>query len=105
VFAQADTCSIDPSNSFVHFELMYFGASTSRGRFDKKEGSITFDRSGKTGKVEPNISTDSVSTGVAVFDARLRQDDLLASGPCPEAVANSLRFEGDSLAKSAAISR
>ena len=43
-FAQAEvaTYSIDPTHTFVTFEANHFGTSTLRGRFDKKEGSVSF---------------------------------------------------------------
>ena len=39
-----------PDTHFVTFEINHFGASVSRGRFDKKEGTVQFDRAGKTGR-------------------------------------------------------
>ena len=50
--AQAATYAIDPTHTFVTYEIGHFGTSTNRGRFDKKEGTVQFDRAAKTGKVE-----------------------------------------------------
>ena len=38
--AQAEPASyaIEPTHTFVTFEVLHFGTSTSRGRFDRKEG-------------------------------------------------------------------
>ena len=44
--AQSATYSIDPTHTFVTFEARHFGTST-RGRFDRKEGTVQFDRAGK----------------------------------------------------------
>ena len=53
--AQSATYAIDPTHTFVTFEASHFGTSTLRGRFDKKEGTVQFDRAAKTGKVEITI--------------------------------------------------
>ena len=59
------TYAIDPAHTFVTFEISHFGASVNRGRFDKKEGSVQFDRAGKAGKVEISFDATSVNTGTA----------------------------------------
>ncbi|HSO45350.1 MAG TPA: YceI family protein, partial [Rhodoferax sp.] len=50
--AQAASYAIDPSHTYATFEISHVGTSTNRGRFDKKEGKVEFDRAAKTGKVE-----------------------------------------------------
>ena len=47
--AQAETANyaIDPSHTFVTFEIGHMGTSTNRGRFDKKEGTAQLDIAGK----------------------------------------------------------
>ena len=55
--AQAAPYAIDPTHTFVTFEISHFGASTNRGRFDKKQGTVAFDRAAKTGKVDITIDT------------------------------------------------
>ena len=42
--AEISTYTIDPTHTFVTFEASHFGTSTLRGRFDKKEGSVTLDQ-------------------------------------------------------------
>lgn len=59
--AQSATYAIEPTHTFVTFEIDHFGTSTNRGRFDKKEGTVQFDRAGKTGKVDITIDVDSVT--------------------------------------------
>jgi polyisoprenoid-binding protein YceI len=90
---------LDPEHSFVHFEVTHFGTSTSRGRFGPINGEVTIDRARGTGEVGLRINTASVDTGLAVFNARLRQPDLLASTEFPEAffVARQFRFEAERL--------
>ena len=59
--AQGATYAIDPTHTFVTYEVGHFGTSTNRGRFDKKEGTVQFDRAAKTGKVEVIVRPDSRS--------------------------------------------
>lgn len=93
--------ALDPEHSFVHFEVQHFGTSTSRGRFGPLSGEVTLDRIAGRGEVGLRIATAGVDTGMAVFNARLRQPDLLASTEFPEAffVARNFRFEGDRVAE------
>jgi polyisoprenoid-binding protein YceI len=99
--AQALAYTLDPDHSFVHFEVQHFGTSTTRGRFGPVRGVVVLDRAAGRGEVSLRIPTDSVDTGIPVFNARLRQADLLASAEHPEAffVATRFRFEGERLAE------
>lgn len=92
---------LDPRHSFVHFEVLHFGTSTSRGRFGPVQGQVSLDRANGRGAVSLRIPTASVDTGLAIFNARLREPDLLAVAEYPEAffVAQRLRFNGDQLAE------
>lgn len=99
--AHAATYSIDPTHTFVTWEVNHFGTSTSRGRFDKKEGSVTFDRTARTGKVDITIDTASISTGVAPFNAHLKSKDFLNTAAHPKArfVGERLVFNGDKVSE------
>ena len=92
---------LDPEHSFVHFEVTHFGTSTSRGRFGPVSGEVTLDRAQGTGEVGVRIATAGIDTGLSVFNARLRQPDLLASNEFPEAyfVARQFRFDDGRLAE------
>jgi len=97
--AQAQTASyaIDPTHTFATFEISHFGASVNRGRFDKKEGSVQFDKAGKSGKVELTIDVTSINTGTAAFDKHLQSADLFdaAKHPTAKFVADKFSFNGD----------
>ena len=99
--AQPASYVLDPVHSFVHFEVLHFGTSTSSGRFGPIAGEVTLDRSAGRGEVSLRIDTAGVDTGLPVFNARLRQPDLLASTEFPAAyfVARNFRFEGQRLAE------
>jgi polyisoprenoid-binding protein YceI len=95
--AQSASYAIDPGHTFVTWEALHAGTSTSRGRFDRKEGTIEFDRAGKTGKVDISIETDSVNTGVGPFNAHLIGKDFFNSAEFPTArfTSSQFSFNGD----------
>lgn len=99
--AQSATYTIDPTHTFVTWEALHFGTSTSRGRFDKKEGSVIFDRAGKTGSVDITIDMASISTGVAPFDNHLKSKDFfdVANHPTARFVASGLKFDGNNVSE------
>lgn len=95
--AQAAAYEIDPSHTFATFEISHFATSTTRGRFDKKEGTLLFDRAAKTGKIDISIYTGSINTGISVFDKFLTGFSLFDSATFPTArfVADKFNFDGD----------
>ncbi len=97
--AQTTSYTIDPSHTFVTWEAMHFGTSTSRGRFDKKEGSIQIDRAAKTGRIDVTIDTGSISTGLAFFDKELRGKKFFDTDNHPNArfVAERINFDGNNV--------
>ncbi len=99
--AQAQAYDLVPEHSFVQFEVLHFGTSTIRGRFGPLQGQVVLDRQAGQGDISLRVPTAGVNTGVGVFNARLRQADLLASEAFPEAffVARTVRFAGDSVAE------
>jgi polyisoprenoid-binding protein YceI len=99
--AQAATYAVDPTHTFVTFEIGHFGTTTNRARFDKKEGSVEFDRAAKTGKVEMSIDIASVNSGTAAFDKHLKSNELLNAEAFPTAmfVADKFVFNGDKVSE------
>jgi polyisoprenoid-binding protein YceI len=99
--AQSATYAMDPTHTFVTFEIGHFGTSTNRGRFDKKEGTVQFDRAGKSGKVQLTIDAASVNTGTAAFDKHLQSADLfnVAQFPTLQFSADKFSFNGDKVAE------
>ena len=95
--AQSATYAADPTHTFVTFEARHFGTSTLRGRFDKKEGSVTFDRTAKTGRAEFTLDATSVSTGVPQLDTHLKGKDFFNAADAPTAkfVGDKFTFDGN----------
>jgi polyisoprenoid-binding protein YceI len=101
VHAQTATYSVEPTHTFVHFEASHFGTSTVRGRFDKKDGSISFDRAAKTGRAEITIDMSSINTGVAPFDKHLKSKDFFDTDNHASAkfVGDKFSFNGDKVSE------
>jgi polyisoprenoid-binding protein YceI len=97
--APAATFELDPQHSFVHFEVLHFGTSTTRGRIGPVSGQAEFDAAAQRGAVRLRINMNSIDTGLAVFNSRLKQADLFATAEHPEAyfVAERFVFEGERL--------
>lgn len=94
------TYAIDPTHTFVTFEAKHFGTSTNRGRFDKKVGTVTFDKVAKTGSVELTLDTASINTGTPGFDGHLKGKDFFNVEAHPQAKFKSSQFifNGDKVA-------
>lgn len=99
--AHAQTYNIDPTHTFVTFEVSHFGTSTNRGRFDRKEGTVTFDRAARTGKVQVTIDTTSINTGTGPFDSHLRSKDFFDTDNHKTAtfVSDAFVFNGDKVSE------
>ena len=99
--ANAATYAIDPAHTFATFEIGHQGTSTNRGRFDKKEGKIEFDRAAKTGSVDITLDISSINTGTAGFDKHLQSADIFNAAAFPTAkfVSTSMTFNGDKVAE------
>lgn len=95
--AESATYAIDPTHTWVTFEAKHFGTSTLRGRWDKKEGTVTLDKAAKTGKVEFTLDMNSLTTGTGPFDGHLKSKDFFAVEEFPTAkfVGDKFSFNGD----------
>jgi len=99
--AQSATYAIDPTHTFATYEIGHFGTSTNRGRFDKKEGTVTFDKTGKTGKVEITFDLTGVNTGVEPLNKHLMSKDFFSVAEFPTAkfVGDKFSFNGDKVSE------
>ena len=95
--ASAADYAIDPTHTFATFEISHFGASVNRARFDKKEGTVQFDRAAKTGKVDISLDIASVNSGTAAFDKHLQSADIFNAAQFPKArfVSDQFVYDGD----------
>jgi len=99
--AQSVTYAIDPMHTFVTYEIDHMGTSINRGRFDKKQGSVTIDRTAKTGKLELSFDLSAISTGVPPLDGHLKSKDFfnLAEFPTATFSADKFSFIGDKVSE------
>ncbi|MGY0197444.1 YceI family protein [Leptothrix sp. BB-4] len=91
------TYAIDPTHTYVTFEIGHFGTSTNRGRFDKKEGTVTLDKAAKSGKADITVDVSSVNSGFAQFNTHLKSAEILNAEKFPTArfVSDKFVFDGD----------
>ncbi|MDC8784982.1 YceI family protein [Roseateles koreensis] len=99
--AETATYAMDPTHTFVTYEITHFGTSTNRGRFDKKEGTVQLDRAAKTGRVEVSFELASVNTGVGPMNKHLLSDDFFSAEKFPTAkfVGDKFSFDGDKVSE------
>ncbi len=99
--AEMANYAIDPTHTFVTFEISHFGASVNRGRFDKKEGSVQLDKAAKAGKVEISFDATSISSGTPAFDKHLQSADLFNAAQHPKIsfVSDKFVFNGDKVSE------
>lgn len=100
VQAEAVNYTLDPSHTFATFEVVHFGTSTIRARFNKKTGKVMLDRAAKTGRVEVDIDMASIDSGVPQFDKHLSGADFfdIAKHPSARFVSDRVDFNGDKVA-------
>lgn len=95
--ATATTYTMDPKHTFVTFEIPHMATTTNRGRFDKKEGTVEFDRVAKTGKAKLVLYPDSITTGTPILDKIISGPEVFdtAKYPTVQFVADKFTFNGD----------
>ena len=97
--AAMETYTIDPRHTFPSFEVMHFGVSLQRGRFNKTSGKITVDTAAKQGSVDVTIDATSVDTGLDKLEEHVRAEDFLHASQFPNITfkGSQMVFDGDKL--------
>lgn len=95
----APNYQLDAGHTFVHWEVLHMGTSTTRGRFDRVSGVVEFDAARQAVDVSITADTASVSTGLEAFDKVMRGAPLLSVQAHPQAyfTARKGRWEGAEL--------
>src|SRR5262245_59925586 len=95
--AEPVTYVFEPTHTNVTWEVVHFGTSTLRGRFEKVEGQAVLDRQQRKGSVTAQIDTRTINTTVPVFTAMLKKKDFFDIEQYPAAffVAERMDFDGD----------
>lgn len=99
--AETSTYQIDPTHTFVTFEVVHFGTSTNRGRFDRKAGSVSLDKAAKVGHAELTLEAASIDTGTPGFDKHLLGDNFLNAAIFPAArfISDNFTFNADQVSQ------
>ena len=90
---------IDPTHTFVNYEMGHYGTTTNRGRFSTKDGSVQIDGTGASGKVDITMDISSINTGVDLLNRHLLSKDFfnVAEFPTARFVADKVDFSGDKI--------
>jgi polyisoprenoid-binding protein YceI len=88
---------VDPTHTFVTYEIGHYGTSTNRGRFSTKDGFVQIEGNGSGGKVDITIDITSINTGVELLNRHLQSRDFFnaADFPVGRFVAEQLVMQGD----------
>ena len=94
--AQAAEYRIDPSHSFIQFRTQHLGFSWLVGRFNRFEGSMTYDGEGGPDMqgIRLTIDAASLDTNHAERDKHLRGPDFFDVSSHPEVTFVSTGYEG-----------
>ena len=98
--AEPMSYTIDSTHTLPRFEYSHMGFSVQSSRFNKASGTITIDRSAKTGSADIVIDARSIDTGVPMLNANIQGRDLLdvINHPNITFKSSSFAFRGDELA-------
>ena len=90
------TYVVDPTHTFVNYEIGHYGTTTNRGRFSTKDGSIRIDPGGNGGSVDVTMEIGTINTGVELLNRHLLSKDFfdVAAHPTARFVADRLVLEG-----------
>jgi polyisoprenoid-binding protein YceI len=88
---------IDPTHTFVMYEMGHYGTTTNRGRFSTKDGSVKIDGTGTSGKVDITMDIGTINTGVDLLNRHVQSKDFfnVAEFPTGRFVADRIDFSGD----------
>jgi len=94
--AAGATYVVDPTHTFVIYEIGHYGTTTNRGRFSTKDGSVRIDASGSGGSVEVTMDIGTINTGVELLNRHLLSKDFFNAAAYPTArfVADRVVVEG-----------
>lgn len=92
----SESFTIDERHTFPSFEISHLGFSTQRGRFNKTHGKISLNSQAKSGAIHVVIDADSVDTGLAELEDRLKKEDFFNTAKYPTITYDSdkIVFEG-----------
>jgi polyisoprenoid-binding protein YceI len=92
---------VDPTHTFVNYEMGHYGTTTNRGRFSTTDGTVQIDDTGKSGKIDITMDMTSINTGVDLLNRHLQSKEFFNVAACPTARfrADRIDFSGDKIAE------
>jgi len=92
---------VDPTHTFVNYEMGHYGTTTNRGRFSTKDGSVKIDPSGTSGKIDITMDISSINTGVDLLNRHLLSKDFfnVAEFPTARFVSDAMALNGEKVAE------
>lgn len=95
-FAEDYKIDIEGQHAFIQFKIKHLGYSWLYGRFNKFDGSFSYDeKAPENASIQVTIDTSSIDTNHAERDKHLRSDDFLNVGEYPTATFESTRYVPD----------
>lgn len=86
--------TLDPAHTQVMFAVSHLGFSFSHGRFDKFDGSFTFNAAQpETSEIEATIDINSLDMGSAEWDKHLKSADFFNAEKFPTMTFKSTKIE------------
>jgi polyisoprenoid-binding protein YceI len=97
--AETETYTVDPAHTRPTYEVLHFGYSLQRGRFDKTSGKITLDIAAKKGGADITIDAASIDSGIPKLDDHLKSEDFfnVAKNPQITFKSSNFAFDGDNV--------
>jgi len=95
------TYVVDPTHTFVNYEMGHYGTTTNRGRFSTSEGTVQIDDAGTGGKIDIAMDMTSINTGVDLLNRHLQSKDFfnVAAFPTARFRADRIDLSGDKIAQ------
>ena len=89
--------AVDPTHTFVLYEIGHYGTSTNRGRFSTKDGIVQIDGSGRSGRIDITMDIGSIHTGVELLNRHIQSKDFfnVADHPTGRFVAEQIVFSDE----------
>lgn len=86
---------VDPTHTFVLYEMGHYGTSTNRGRFGTRDGQVQIDAAGQLARVDVTFDMASINTGVDLLNRHVQSTDFLnvADFPTGRYQAADVRIE------------
>lgn len=91
---------VDPTHTFVMYEMGHYGTSTNRGRFSTRHGEVRVAADGAHARVEIQFEVASVNTGVDLLNRHLQSEDFfdVANHATARFVAEAVRIDNGRIA-------